>query len=128
MASWSIDPHSAYEDDQKSPHHNSHHNSEEKHAMRSMTRIVSGALAATVATVMVGAAPASAATAGVGATKTKTAVVNLQIGNLLNLGLLTDAGGANIDTGSGAPSAAASLVPITLSSPALHLNLSTPAI
>ncbi|HEY2428980.1 MAG TPA: hypothetical protein VGI06_08630, partial [Acidimicrobiales bacterium] len=89
------------------------------------------ALAAAVAGVVVGAAPASASTVGVGTTNTKTSVLTLQLGqngSLLNLGLLTDTGGANIDPHGGTLGSATSLVPITLSSPALHLNLSTPAV
>ena len=99
--------------------------------MKSMTRVVSATLAASVAAVVVGAAPAGASTKGVGTTATKTSVLTFQLGSngsLLNLGLLTDAGGANIDSHNGTLRAANSLIPITLSSPALGLNLSTPAI
>ena len=99
--------------------------------MRVMTRVVSSALAATVVSVVVGAAPASAATSGVGTTTTKTSVLSLQLGqngSLLSLGLLTDTGGANTDAHGGTQQAATSLVPLTLSVPALHLNLSTPPI
>ena len=99
--------------------------------MRAMTRVVSTALAATVTAVVVGAAPAGAATSGVGTTSTKTSVLSLELGqngSLLSLGLLTDAGGANTDAHGGTPQASTALVPITLSVPALHLNLSTPPI
>lgn len=96
--------------------------------MRPLTRVVSSVLAATVAGVVVGAIPASASTVGVGTTNTKTSVLDLQLGSLLNLALLTDTGGANIDPHAGALQAGTSLVPLTLSSPALKLNLSTPAI
>ena len=99
--------------------------------MRAMTRVVSSALAATVVSVVVGAAPSGATTPGVGTTTTKTSVLTVQLGqngSLLNLGILTDTGGANIDSHGGTPQAATSLVPLTLSVPALHLDLSTPAI
>ncbi len=96
--------------------------------MRSLTRVVSFAAAATLAATVVGAAPASASTVGVGTTTTKTSVLTLQIGNLLDLGLLTDTGATNIDPHAGALRATTSLVPITLASPALHLDLSTPAL
>jgi hypothetical protein len=66
-----------------------------------LTRAVSAGVAATVAGVMVGAMPASAGTVGVGTTNTKTSVLTLQIGNLLNLGLLTDTGTANTDPHAG---------------------------
>jgi hypothetical protein len=86
-----------------------------------------------MAAVAIGAAPASAqpVVSGVGGTQTKTSVLSFQLGqngSLLNLALLTDIGGANIDPHGGTQAASASLIPITLSSPALHLNLSTPPI
>ncbi|MHB8466760.1 MAG: hypothetical protein ACYDD7_18240 [Acidimicrobiales bacterium] len=96
-----------------------------------MTRAVSSALAVTVAAVVVGAAPAGAATNGVGTTSTKTSVLTLalgQNGSLLSLGLLTDASGVNTDSHGGSLQAATALVPVTLSVPALHHNLSTPPI
>jgi hypothetical protein len=99
--------------------------------MKSLTRVVSSTLAASVAALVVGAAPAGASTSGVGTTSTKTSVVTFQLGqngSLLNLGLLTDVGAANTDSHGGALKASNSLVPITLASPALHLDLSTPAI
>src|ERR1700722_4318286 len=102
----------------------------EAHLMRPLTRVLSSALAATVVTVGVAAAPASASTtpAGVGGTTTTSSVLSLKIGSLLNLGLLTDTGGESIDPSTGKLQAAGSLVPITLASPLLHLDLSTPAV
>jgi len=97
--------------------------------MRPLTRVLSSALAATVATVVVAAVPASASTpTGLGGTTTTSSVLSLKIGSLLDLGLLTDNGGESIDSLAGTPKASGSLVPITLDSPLLNLNLSTPAI
>ncbi|HWW53167.1 MAG TPA: LPXTG cell wall anchor domain-containing protein [Acidimicrobiales bacterium] len=98
--------------------------------MRIGFRLATAAMAATVAGTLVTGAPASATTTGVGSTATKTTVLNVQLGqggSLLNLSLLGDSGGASIDP-TNAPSAATSLVPLTLSSGLLHLNLATPAL
>jgi hypothetical protein len=99
--------------------------------MKRMTRVVSTGVAASLAALLVAAAPAGASTAGVGTTATKTSVLSFQLGtngSLLNLGLLTDVGGANIDPHNGTLRATDSLIPITLASPTLGLDLSTPAI
>jgi len=99
--------------------------------IHSFARAASAATALAVVGVMVGGVPASAATVGVGTTNTKTSVLTLELGqngSLLDLGLLTDTGGANIDPHAGTLNAGASLVPVTLSSSALNLHLSTPAI
>jgi LPXTG-motif cell wall-anchored protein len=95
-------------------------------------RVVAAAVAGSLAGVLIAAQPASAATStsGVGFTMTKTTVLEVQLGqngSLLDLNVLGDHGGASIDPHN-APSSSVSLVPLTLTSGLLNLNVATPAL
>jgi LPXTG-motif cell wall-anchored protein len=100
--------------------------------MRTPSRVLAATLAGSLAGVLIAAQPATAAsiTPGVGSTITKTTVLEVQLGqngSLLDLNVLGDQGSASIDP-TNSPSASASLVPLSLTSGLLHLNLSTPAL
>lgn len=102
--------------------------------MRPFNRALSTAVAATVATVVVGAIPASAQTSapnGVGSTTTTTSVLNLSLGsagNLLKLGILTDKGVSSIDSHSAPAGASNDLVPLTIDSNVAGLHLAVPGL
>jgi hypothetical protein len=103
----------------------------EKRRQSVATRLIAGGATLALAAVVTAGAPAGASTVGVGTTNTTTSVLTLQLGqggSLLNLALLTDRGGANIDPHAGTLGAAASLIPLSITSQALHLNISLPPI
>ena len=100
--------------------------------MHAPTRVLAATLAGSLAGVLIAAQPATAASsgAGVGSTITKTTVLEVQLGqngSLLDLNVLGDQGGASIDPAN-SPSASASLIPLSLTSGLLHLNVATPAL
>lgn len=101
--------------------------------MRSVNRALSTAVAATLATVVVGAVPASATVAstpsGVGSTTTTTRVLDLSLGSggsLLKLSLLTDKGASSIDSHSAPAGASNQIVPLTLDSALAGIHVAVP--
>lgn len=103
--------------------------------MRPLNRALSTAVAATVATVVVGAVPATAqvtaAPKGVGSTTTTTSVLGLTLGSagsLLKLSLLTDKGVSSIDSHSAPAGASNQIVPLTLDSALAGLHIAAPTL
>ena len=98
------------------------------------SRLLCGLVAGAVVSVGI-ASPASAATVaapgGVGSTFTKATVLSVRLGqngSLLDLEVLGDTGTASNDPHLARPEAASSLLPLSLRSDLLHLNLATPAL